>query len=93
MPWDWSYYSQKLKDRKFSINDEMLRPYFELSKVKEGVFGLASKLYGITFKKTQIFPSITKMWKPTKYSTRTAHILPCSIPTSIPEPENVRGRG
>ena len=36
MPWDWSYYSQKLKDRKFNINDEMLRPYFELSKVKEG---------------------------------------------------------
>ena len=50
MPWDWSYYSQKLKDRKFSVNDEMLRPYFELSKVKEGVFGLASRLYGITFK-------------------------------------------
>lgn len=51
MPWDWAYYSQKLKDRKFNIDDEMLRPYFELSKVKEGVFGLATKLYGITFKK------------------------------------------
>ena len=56
MPWDWSYYSQKLKDRKFSVNDEMLRPYFELSKVKEGVFGLASKLYGITFKKNPGIP-------------------------------------
>ena len=56
MPWDWSYYSQKWKDRKFSINDEMLRPYFELSKVKEGVFGLASKLYGITFKKNPGIP-------------------------------------
>lgn len=51
MPWDWAYYSHKLKDRKFSIDDEMLRPYFELSNVKEGVFGLATKLYGITFKK------------------------------------------
>jgi len=39
MPWDWSYYSHKLKDQKFQIDDEMLRPYFELSKVKEGVFG------------------------------------------------------
>lgn len=56
MPWDWAYYSQKLKDRKFNIDDEMLRPYFELSKVKEGVFGLATKLYGITFKKNPDIP-------------------------------------
>lgn len=56
MPWDWAYYSHKLKDRKFSIDDEMLRPYFELGKVKEGVFGLATKLYGITFKKNPEIP-------------------------------------
>lgn len=56
MPWDWSYYSHKLKDRKFNIDDEMLRPYFELSKVKEGVFGLATRLYGITFKKNADIP-------------------------------------
>lgn len=56
MPWDWGYYSHKLKDRKFNIDDEMLRPYFELNKVKEGVFGLATKLYGITFKKNPDIP-------------------------------------
>lgn len=56
MPWDWVYYSHKLKDRKFNINDEMLRPYFELNQVKEGVFGLATKLYGITFKKNPDIP-------------------------------------
>ncbi|MEG2592979.1 MAG: M3 family metallopeptidase [Bacteroides sp.] len=56
MPWDWSYYANKLKDKKFSINEEMLRPYFELSQVKEGVFGLATKLYGITFKKNTAIP-------------------------------------
>ncbi|WP_321518765.1 M3 family metallopeptidase [uncultured Bacteroides sp.] len=56
MPWDWSFYSNKLKDQKFCINDEMLRPYFELSKVKEGVFGLATRLYGITFKKNNEIP-------------------------------------
>lgn len=56
MPWDWSYYANKLKDEKFSINTEMLRPYFELEKVKEGVFGLAHKLYGITFKKNAQIP-------------------------------------
>ena len=56
MPWDWAYYSHKLKDRKFNIDDEMLRPYFELGKVKEGVFGLATRLYGITFKKNPDIP-------------------------------------
>lgn len=56
MPWDWGYYSHKLKDQKFNIDDEMLRPYFELSKVKEGVFGLATQLYGITFKKNPDVP-------------------------------------
>lgn len=56
MPWDWGYYSQKLKDRKFNLNDEMLRPYFELEKVKKGVFGLATRLYGITFQKNPDIP-------------------------------------
>ena len=56
MPWDWSYYSQKLKDRKFNLNDEMLRPYFELENVKKGVFGLATRLYGITFRKNPDIP-------------------------------------
>ena len=56
MPWDWAYYSHKLKDRKFNIDDEMLRPYFEMGKVKEGVFGLATRLYGITFKKNPDIP-------------------------------------
>ena len=56
MPWDWSYYSQELRHRKFDLNDEMLRPYFELEHVKEGVFGLANRLYGITFKKNPDIP-------------------------------------
>lgn len=51
MPWDWSYYSEKLKDSRFGINDEMTRPYFELENVKKGVFGLATELYGLQFVK------------------------------------------
>ena len=50
-PWDWSYYSEKYKDEKYAVNDEMLKPYFELESVKKGVFGLASRLYGINFTK------------------------------------------
>lgn len=56
MPWDWSYYSEKLKDTRFQVNDEMTRPYFELSNVKKGVFGLATRLYGITFKENKEIP-------------------------------------
>lgn len=55
-PWDWSFYSEKLKSAKFSINDEILRPYFKLENVQNGVFGLATKLYGITFKKNSAIP-------------------------------------
>ena len=56
MPWDFSYYSQKLKEQKFNFNEEELRPYFELSNVKKGVFGLATRLYGITFKENKDIP-------------------------------------
>ncbi|MHB9055307.1 MAG: M3 family metallopeptidase [Paludibacteraceae bacterium] len=49
-PWDWSYYSEKLKAEKYSLNDEMLKPYFELEHVKKGVFWLANQLYGLNFK-------------------------------------------
>ena len=56
MPWDWTYYSEKLKVEKFDLNDEMLKPYFELSKVVDGVFGLATELYGITFKVNKSIP-------------------------------------
>lgn len=52
-PWDYSYYSNKLKDSKFSLNDEELRPYFELNNVIKGVFGLAHKLYGLNFTENQ----------------------------------------
>lgn len=48
-PWDYSFYSNKLKAEKYSFDEEELRPYFELDKVVDGVFGLATRLYGITF--------------------------------------------
>ena len=50
MPWDWAYYSHKLQLEKHNIDSEMLRPYLQLQNVKDGIFGLATKLYGITFR-------------------------------------------
>ena len=56
MPWDWAYYSEKLKEKKFNLNEEELRPYFELKNVIQGVFGLATRLYGITFEENPAIP-------------------------------------
>lgn len=47
--WDVSYYMEKLRTEKYNLNDEMLKPYFEVEKVKNGIFGLASRLYGLRF--------------------------------------------
>lgn len=55
-PWDAAYYGQQLKMRKFDLDPEMLRPYFELGNVIKGVFGLATRLYGITFKENKDIP-------------------------------------
>lgn len=52
-PFDWSYYSKKLQEQKYAISDDVLRPYFELENVKQGVFGLAKRLYGLTFKENK----------------------------------------
>ncbi len=56
MPWDSGFYSHKLQMKKYNLDAEMLRPYFELSKVINGVFGLANRLYGITFKENKDIP-------------------------------------
>lgn len=56
MPWDFSYYSEKLRKEKYDLDEEALRPYFELSQVKAGVFGLATRLYGISFKENKDIP-------------------------------------
>ena len=55
-PWDFGFYSHKLQLQKYNLDAEMLRPYFELSKVIDGVFGLANRLYGITFKENTGIP-------------------------------------
>lgn len=55
-PWDSAYYSHKLQLKKYNIDAEMLRPYLELSKVIDGVFGLATRLYGITFRENKDIP-------------------------------------
>jgi peptidyl-dipeptidase Dcp len=55
-PWDWWYYAEKLKKAKYDLDDEALRPYFELKAVRQGAFDVAGKLYGIRFEQRTDIP-------------------------------------
>ncbi len=55
-PWDWWYYSEKIRKEKYNLDEEELRPYFQLENVREGMFLLAENLYGITFTKLTNIP-------------------------------------
>jgi len=48
-PWDWWYYAEKLRKAKYALDEEELKPYFELNNVRKGAFGVATKLYGLQF--------------------------------------------
>ncbi|MDD4159036.1 MAG: M3 family metallopeptidase [Proteiniphilum sp.] len=54
--WDWWYYTEKLRQEKFALNEEELRPYFKMENVREGVFMVANKLYGLNFSKLDNIP-------------------------------------
>ena len=55
-PWDWWFYAEKLRKEKYDLDEEELKPYFELSNVRRGAFELAHKLYGINFEQLQNMP-------------------------------------
>ncbi|MDD2594876.1 MAG: M3 family metallopeptidase [Bacteroidales bacterium] len=56
MPWDFSYWSEKYQDEKYALNDELLKPYFELHSVQNAIFDLANRLYGLKFKENNNIP-------------------------------------
>jgi peptidyl-dipeptidase Dcp len=55
-PWDWSYYAEKVRKARFDLDEQALRPYFPLDRVREGAFWVANRLYGITFTELKGFP-------------------------------------
>lgn len=55
-PWDWWYYSEKIKKAKYDLDDEITRPYFKIDNVMEGMFYVANQLYGLTFTKRNDLP-------------------------------------
>lgn len=56
MPWDYAYWQEKLKQARYTFDEEMLKPYFRLENVQRGVFLLAAKLYGLTFRENSDIP-------------------------------------
>ncbi len=58
--WDWWYYAERVRRQRFALNDEEVKPYFELSRVRNGAFYTANKLFGITFHPLQGVPT----WNP-----------------------------
>ena len=56
MPWDFSFWSERLQKEKYSLNEELLKPYFRLENCIDAVFGLATRLYGITFHELKDMP-------------------------------------
>jgi len=54
--WDWAFWSEKLKKARYSIDDELLKPFFNLNSVQDAIFGLAGKLYGISFSEIKNIP-------------------------------------
>ena len=59
-PWDWRYYSEKLRKEKYELEDSVVRPYFSLDNVREGAFATANKLYGISFRENPQLPTYNK---------------------------------
>ncbi len=80
--WDFAYYSEKLKEEKYSLSDEMIRPYFELNQAIHGAFYLATRLYGITFKQNHEIPTFNpdvKVWEVYDYDGKYLALLYCDF--------------
>ena len=81
-PWDFAFYSEKLKERKFSLSDELVRPFFELNQAIYGMFYLATRLYGITFKQNHDIPLFNpdvKVWEVYDYDGKYLALLYCDF--------------
>ena len=80
--WDFAFYSERVKEKKYNISDEMIKPYFELNQAIYGIFYLATRLYGITFKQNHDIPLFNpdvKVWEVYDYDGRYLALLYCDF--------------
>ena len=74
-PWDWWYYAEKLRAEKYALNEEELKPYFELGNVRRGVFQLANRLYGLHFEQLHDMPVYNKEVEVFKVTNATGNLV------------------
>jgi len=89
--WDWWYYAEKLRAKKYDLNEEELRPYFVLENVRDGAFAVANKLYGITFKELADVPVYQKDVKAFEVSDVDGSYLGIIYLDYFPRPEKRNG--
>ncbi|WP_236937644.1 M3 family metallopeptidase [Flavobacterium coralii] len=77
-PYDWRYYTEKIRQQRFSLDEQELKPYFSLENVREGVFMVTNKLYGLKFKELKDVPKYHEdvtVWEVTENDGRHVGIL------------------
>ncbi len=89
--WDFMYYSEKLQTEKFGLNDEIVKPYFQLENVENGVLGLAEKLYDIKFKEVNNIPKYHKEIKTFKVLDENDEFLSVLYIDYFPRPSKQGG--
>lgn len=80
--WDFAFYSEKLKEKKYNISDEEIRPYFELNQAIHGMFYLATRLYGLSFEQNHdipVFNPDVKVWEVYDYDGKYLALLYCDF--------------
>ena len=55
-PWDWAYYTEKVRKAKYALDEEQTKPYFQMENVRQGVFDLTTKLWGLQYEKLENIP-------------------------------------
>ena len=82
-PWDWEFYAEQVRKAKYDLDEEQVKPYFELNNVlQNGVFYAANQLYGITFKERKDLPVYDPTCASSRSSTPTAVRWRCSTATT-----------
>ena len=56
-PWDWAYYAEKVRKAKYALDEEQTKPYFQMENVRQGVFDLTTKLFGLQYEKLENIPT------------------------------------
>ena len=90
MAWDFSFWAERYKESEYALNEEKLKPYFRLGNCIDAVFGLATKIYGITFEPRMDIPVYHKDVKVDDVKDQDGRHLALFYAESFPAPDQAR---